>query len=92
MCWLWFVHAKRLELIDNQFSLAMNAGKRGSEIVTTRQKVASISVRPLCFATSDHWDILFFVNGFADHCQRLLETARNATSGQGLFLDSNFDD
>ena len=85
------VHARRLELIDNQFVLAIHSGKRASDILITRHKEATLPVDPLCFARSDHMEICFFIRDFVGCCHKLLESARDAALEKGVFLSDFLD-
>lgn len=85
------VHARRLELIDEKFSLAMHAGKRGTDIAEERHTDASVPITPICYVKSDHRELRFFLEDFTGRCQSLLEAARKVASQHRLHLDSDFE-
>lgn len=86
------VHARRLELIDEKFSLAMHSGKRALDIALSRGGDSDVPIAPFCYVKSDHRELRFFMADFAGCCQSLIETARKVASKNGLHLDGYFDD
>lgn len=85
------VHARRLDLIDEKFSLALHAGKSASDIAEERLADASVPISPICYVRSDHRELRFFLGDFTGRCQSLLEAARKVASQHRLHLDSDFD-
>lgn len=85
------VHARRLELIDEKFSLALHAGKRASDIAEERHAEASVPISPICYVKSDQRELRFFVEDVTGRCQALLDSSRKVASQHRLHLDSDFD-